>query len=101
MAIRMEGSVAHLVGNWTESGVAENLDSLMFFLKLSEERGSKLLCIDCGRINGADTGSLQLLNVWMMCARLRGIEPKLVHVNDEMEMTIQKLGFTSFTSSCK
>ena len=100
MAIRMEGSEAHLVGNWTESGITENLDSLMLFLAQSEARRARRLCIDCGRIDGADTGCLQLLNVWMMCARLRGIEPKLVHVNDGMQQAIQRLGLTSFTDSC-
>jgi len=99
MAIRMEGSEAHLVGDWTESGITENLDSLMFFLEESEARGSRQLCIDCQRIDGADTGCLQLLNVWMMCAKLRGIEPKLVHVNDGMQQAMQKSGFTSFTES--
>ncbi len=99
MAIRMEGGEAHLVGDWTESGVAENLNSLMLLLDQSEASGFRHLCIDCGRIDGTDFGCLQLLNVWMMCARLRGIEPKLLHVNDGMQQAMKKFGLTSFTDS--
>lgn len=99
MAIRMEDSEAHLAGDWTESGITENLDSLILLLEQSEAQGVRHLCIDCRRLDGTDTGCLQLLNVWMMCARLRGVEPRLINVNDGMQLAIRKFGLTSFTDS--
>ena len=44
MAIRMEGSEAHLVGDWTESGVAENLDSR--YATSLQKRGRLLMKFD-------------------------------------------------------
>lgn len=100
MTVRMIGNEARLEGDWTESGVAANLDSLLLFLEQTEAHGSRLFCIDCERIDGADMSCLQLLNVWMLCARLRGIEPKLINVNDGMQLAIRKFGLTGFTNSC-
>ena len=93
MSVRMEGTVVHLRGDWTMSGVAENLDSLVLTLNRLESEGEKNIQINCARIEETDTSGLQLLNVWMECARLRGIEPKLVNVTDHMQRAIRKLGF--------
>lgn len=98
MTIRMEGAEAHLEGDWTVSGVAENMDSLMLSLERIASGGSKQLRIDCGQIGEADTCGLQLLNVWMLCARLRGVEPKLVNITATMRRSIRKSGLKSFTA---
>lgn len=94
MAVRMTGTVAHLEGDWTITGVADNIGSLVLSLDQMESEGKKSFQINCGQIEETDTSGLQLLNVWVECARLRGIEPKLVNVTDEMHRAIHELGFS-------
>ncbi len=91
MTVRLEGTQAHLEGDWTVSGVEGNLDSLLLSLKLLENRGQRQISVDCGQIDETDTSGLQLLNVWMLCARLRGVEPKLVNLSNNLNLAIQKL----------
>lgn len=91
MTVRMENAEAFLEGNWTVSHVEENMNSMMISLKLIESSGARHITIDCGKIDEADSSGLQLLNVLMLCARLRGVEPKLVNMNDCMKLGIKKL----------
>ena len=98
MAVRMAGTVAHLEGDWTLTGVADNIDSMVISLNQMESEGNKSFHINCELIEEADTSSLQLLNVWVECARLRGIEPKLVNVTDCMLRAINELGFSQLFS---
>jgi anti-anti-sigma regulatory factor len=98
MAVRMAGTVAHLEGDWTISGVAENIESMVLSLKQLESDGKRIIWINCGNIDETDTGGLQLLNVWVECARLRGIEPKLVNVTDSMLRAINEFGFSHLFS---
>lgn len=93
MTVRMVGTVAHLEGDWTMNGVAEHIDSLVLSLGQMESRGEKNLQINCKCIEETDTSGLQLLNVWVECARLRGIEPKLINVPNNMRRAINELGF--------
>jgi anti-anti-sigma regulatory factor len=100
MTVRMAGTVAHLEGDWTMTGVADNIVSLIVSLNRMESEGEKNLQINCEQIEETDTSGLQLLNVWVECARLRGIEPKLVNVTDGMRRAICELGFSqSFADS--
>ena len=94
MAIRMTGNVAHLEGDWTMTGVADNIDSMVHSLNQIESEGKSHFWINCGKIEDADTSGLQLLNVWVECAKLRGIEAKLVNVTDNMLRTINEFGFS-------
>lgn len=94
MAVRMAGTVAHLEGDWTITGVADNIGSLVLSLNRMESEGEKSFQINCGQIEETDTSGLQLLNVWVECARLRGIEPQLVNVTDGMQRAIHELGFS-------
>src|ERR1035437_11174711 len=98
MTIRMAGKVAHLEGDWTMTGVAENIQSLVLYLNQLESEGNKSFLINCRQIAEADTSGLQLLNAWVECARLRGIEPKLVNVTDGMLRSINELGFSHLFS---
>lgn len=98
MTVRMAGTVAHLEGDWTMTGVADNIESLVLSLNQIESTGIKSFWINCGQIEEADTSGLQLLNVWVECARLRGIEPKLVNVTDSMLRSINELGFSQLFS---
>lgn len=98
MTVRMAGTVAHLEGDWTMTGVAENIDSMLLSLNQIESEGESSFQINCGQIEEADTSGLQLLSVWMECARLRGIEPKLVNVTAGMQRAIHELGFSQLFS---
>ncbi len=93
MTISMEGAVAHLQGDWTHTGVTlSSIDSLEVSLQQIESGGEKFICIDCGRIRAADIIGLQLLYVWMQCARFRGVEPELVNLSDSMQQALQRMG---------
>ena len=92
MSVRMAGTVAHLEGDWTMTGVADNIDSVLLSLNQLESRGEKSFQINCGQVVETDTCGMQLLNVWVECARLRGIEPKLVNVTDAMQRALRELG---------
>lgn len=94
MTVRMAGTVAYLEGDWTLTGVADNIASMVQCLNQLESDGVQSFHINCGQIEETDSNGLQLLNVWMFCARLRGIEPKLVDVTDRMLRAIKDLGFS-------
>lgn len=98
MTVRMAGKVAHLEGDWSMAGVADNIESLVHSLNQVESEGRKSFFINCGQIEEADSSVLQLLNVWVECARLRGIEPKLVNVSDGLLRAINELGFSQLFS---
>ena len=91
MRIRLAGTEAHLEGDWTITGVVKNIDSLADSLQQLEAMEEKKLRINCGRINTVDSGGLQLLYVWMQCARFRGIEPTLVNMSDRLRQKIKGL----------
>lgn len=99
MAVRMEGMKAHLEGDWTISGVEENINSLMLSLVQIEAGGSKYLSVDCGQLVKADKCGLQLLKVWLLCTRLRGVEPKLVNITKQMHRAIRQFGLDGLTAS--
>lgn len=98
MTVRMAGKVAHLEGDWSMAGVADNIESLVQSLHQVESEGRKSFFINCGQIEEADSSVLQLLNVWVESARLRGIEPKLVNVSDGLLRAINELGFSQLFS---
>lgn len=98
MTIRMAGAVAHLEGDWTMTGAADNIDSMVHSLNQIEAEGKSSFWINCGHIEETDTSGLQILNVWVECARMRGIEPKLVNVTDGMLRAINEFGFSHLFS---
>lgn len=91
MSIFMTGTDARLEGDWTLSGVSRNLDSLASCLQQLESGVKKKLRIDCGQMKEADINGLQLLNVWMQCARFRGFEPTLINVPERLRHAMQAL----------
>jgi anti-anti-sigma regulatory factor len=94
MKICTKGTVAHLQGDLTHTGVTNNIaDSLAVALQIIVSGGDKYIHIDCERIRSADISGLQLLYVWMQCARFRGVEPALVNLSDSLRQTIQRMGF--------
>lgn len=95
MTISTEGPVAYLHGDLTHSGVTQNIiDSLAVSLNNIEPKNEKNIRIDCGKILSADISGLQLLYVWMQCARLRGVESKLVNVSENLQQDMQRMGLS-------
>jgi anti-anti-sigma regulatory factor len=93
MTICIKGTVAHLYGDLTHSGVTRNIiNSLAVTLRKIESVGEKNIRIDCGKVHSADFSGLQLLYVWMQCARFLGVEPVLVNLSDTLRQTIQAMG---------
>ncbi len=98
MPVRIAGRVVHLEGDWTMSGVADNIDSMVQTLNQMESDGKNNFLINCSQIEETDTSGLQLLNAWVECAKMRGIEPKLVYVTDGMLRAINEYGFSHLFS---
>lgn len=93
MRLLKTGTVAHLHGTLTHSGATRNIiTSLASSLQGIETRGEKNIRIDCRKIRSADTSGLQLLYVWMHCARFRGVEPELINLSSSLQKIMQVLG---------
>lgn len=93
MRIFTKGIVAHLHGDLTHSGVTLNIiNSLAVSLQKIGSGGEKSFRIDCEKVRSADISGLQLLYVWMQCARFRGVEPELVNLPDRLQRTMQRMG---------
>lgn len=89
-----------LSGDWTISGVVNQVDSLSKSLEKLASASKKRIHIDCGRIDSIDMSGLQLLHVWMELVKMRGIETELLNMPDGMQQTIKRLGFGhSFTDN--
>ena len=93
MSMFLEGSEAHLVGDWTLSGTVSNIAVLSLSLQQLNSEKEKQLRINCGRIGKVDNSGLQLLLVWMECARIRGVVPRLTHVNEDMKQIMRHADF--------
>lgn len=91
MAIFLSGKEARLEGDWTLTEVTRNLDSLALSLQQLESGCEKSLRIDCAEMKETDISGLQLLNVWLQCARFRGVEPTLVNVPERLRYAMQVL----------
>jgi len=93
MKIVTKDMVTHLHGDLTHSGVTHSIITLLAAsLQRMTAGGRKNIRIDCGRVRTADTSGLQLLYVWMQCARFRGVEPELVNLPDSLQQTMQRMG---------
>jgi anti-anti-sigma factor len=93
MEIVTKDMVTHLYGDLTHSGVTHNIiTSLAAALQKMTVRGWKNIRIDCGRVRSVDSSGLQLLYVWMQCARFRGVEPELVNLSESLRQTMRRMG---------
>jgi len=93
MTIRMVGTEAHLEGDWTCTGAELNIDSLANSLQQLESVQEEVLFIDCGQVQEADVTGLELLQVWLECARIRGVKPTLVNINERLQQIMNELNF--------
>jgi len=98
MSKRTTDTRHQLSGDWTISGVVKQVDSLSTTLQNLESCGNKKLHVDCRNINSIDMSGLQLLHVWMECARMRGLEPQLINLPVDIHHKIQHLGLGQYFS---
>jgi len=93
MRVHMSGTTANLVGNWSLAGVTQNnLDSLSTALCLINPSQARKLQIDCRQVDAIDVTGRQILNVWMHCVRLRGVEPEMVIPFNNLRHIFKNLG---------
>lgn len=91
MTIFMEGTVAYLQGDLTFSGMSHSsINSLSASLQQIESGGGSNVRLDCGQVRSVDINGLQLLDVWLQCARFRGVEPELVNLPTSMQQAMQR-----------
>ena len=89
----MSGSTAHLVGDWSVSGVTQhNLETLSAALQQIEPTGAGRLQIDCRRVHALDATGQQILRVWVQCVKLRGADPELVIPTNNLQQSFKDLG---------
>jgi anti-anti-sigma regulatory factor len=81
-----------LSGDWTIAGVINQVDALSDSLKGFVGVQDKQLHVDCAEIHTIDMSGLQLLHVWMQCAKMRGIRTRLINLPETMQQIIQRLG---------
>lgn len=93
MTIRMVGTEAHLEGDWTCTGAELNIDSLAISLQQLDLVQEEVLVIDCGQVQEADVTGLELLQVWLECARIRGVKPTLININKRLQQIMNELNF--------
>ncbi len=100
MTICMTESEIRFEGNWTLTEVTRNIDSLSQSLQQLKPYGENKLRIDCCQMKDADMSGLQLLSVWMQCARFRGADPTLVNVPEKLRYAMQALMGDCFADIC-
>lgn len=92
MKIYTKGTVAHLHGDLTHSGVTHNIvNTLAASLQKLGSAGEKSFHIDCAKVLSADISGLQLLYVWMQCVKFRGVEATLVNLPERLQQDIRRL----------
>jgi ABC-type transporter Mla MlaB component len=93
MELYSEGTITHLQGDLTLAGVTLNIiNSLAEALHRTTVSGENKIQIVCDKIRTADVSGLQLLSVWVQCARFRGVEPELVNLPRKLKKDMLKLG---------
>jgi len=94
MRINMSGATAHLEGDWTLAGVTQNnINSLAVALEQIKPNKSRKLQIDCRNVITFDKTGQELLNVWVQCAKNRGVEPELIIPPNNFRYSFKSLGF--------
>ncbi len=93
MKIRMAGPEVHLEGDWTCNGVGQKIDVLADSLQQLEFARVENLRVDCAKVYDADVTGLELLLLWLECARIRGVKPVLVNISERLQKIMLELNF--------
>jgi len=84
MTTKTTDKILNLSGDWTLSGVVSQIDLMSHSLQKITTSRHKSFHIDCAKIDNIDLSGVQLLYVWLECARMRGIEPIFVNVPEKI-----------------
>jgi ABC-type transporter Mla MlaB component len=87
-------STTHLIGDWTFTGVAQQVVRLTELQFCGVHSPGATVVIDCSGIEGIDLNGFQLLYVWLHCIHMRGLRPELVNLPDWMCDAQERLGIT-------
>jgi len=99
MSIDMEGKVAHLSGDWTVTSLTKwKIELLADVLQQIEDGHGWKLLVDCGDMTATDRAGLELLHVWLQCARFRGFEPELINLPADLTTPLKSLTAQSGSS---
>lgn len=82
---------ARLQGDWTVAGVMKQIDPLTELSELLDPSTPRIN-VDCSAIEMIDVCGFQLLYTWLHCLQVRGFEPTLVKIPDEVEKAQHLLG---------
>jgi ABC-type transporter Mla MlaB component len=92
MKIRLTDNGACLEGNWTINSIKmDRIDSLAGSLTDLDSVFRRTLQIDCSAVTAIDTTGLELLYVWMQCAKIRGFEPELINLPADVHSALRNL----------
>ena len=92
MTLLNKGATRRLKGDLTCSGVTcRSIAALTSSLHRIVAAGEKKIRIDCARIRRADISGMQLLYVWMHCAKLNGVALELVNLSYSLQRLMRKL----------
>jgi len=91
MADRMAGTVVHLE-RCCDGEAKGGLATMLQALDRMKATGETCLRINCRHIAATDVHTLNFLLDLFECARLRGIEPKLVDLADDIKSVFYALG---------
>jgi ABC-type transporter Mla MlaB component len=93
MKVYSEGTVTHLQGDITHAKITLSIiNFLAEVLHMTTVAEGKTIQIVCDKIKSADISGLQLLSVWMQCARFRGFEPELINLPETLRKDMLRLG---------
>lgn len=93
MGVRVEGAEVILSGDWNIAGVIGQIDILSETLQQMDTGGHKVLKVNCQELNSVDCHGLQILKIWLQCARYRGMEPQLRNLPEGLQRIMLVTGF--------
>jgi len=95
VTIHMNGTTAHLCGDWTINGLTkENINFMAKVLQRIEPTAPGKLVIDCSNITDTDYVGIQLIRVWMQCIKIRGIEAELTDPPEDIHQYFKDSGLS-------
>jgi ABC-type transporter Mla MlaB component len=85
MIMQMTVNTVHLEGNWTLKAVTQHsINAMSGALQQIQPDDGRKLRVDCRKVSAIDAAGQQLIDVWINCAKMRGFEPELVNLPDNL-----------------
>lgn len=93
MKITVSGTMVHLQGEWTLSGLTKvTINSLAGALQQMKSEGVQTLLIDCRHVTAIDSIGLMILDGLMYIPQLRGVGAELVSLPDNLRPSFLNSG---------